>query len=115
MVRKGVRERVPVGKKSAENLMPHEKKSTPADNELTRFRRDLSRVAFSDEYAIGYAETVVTLLQAAATLAGCENLNIPALGAFFLEQAMEARRADAALSSLEDVEGIARRAPVGDA
>ena len=35
--------------------MPHEKRN-PAENELTRFRRDLSRVAFSDEYAIGYAE-----------------------------------------------------------
>jgi hypothetical protein len=114
MVTRGVRERVPVGKKNAENDMSHEKRN-PAENELTRFRRDLSRVAFSDEYAIGYAETVLTLLQAAATIAGCEGLNIDALADFFLEQAAQAKKVDAALNSLEDLDEIGSRVPVGDA
>ena len=107
-----------MGKKSAENIMADEKKQTPAENELTRFRRDLSRVAFSDEYAIDYAETVTTLLQAAATIAGCEDLNIDALCNFFRAEAGRAQAYDDVLDELEDLddlEQIASRMPVGEA
>lgn len=95
--------------------MADEKKQSPAENELTRFRRDLSRVAFSDEYAIGYAETVTTLLQAAATIAGCEDLNIDALCNFFRAEAGRAQAYDEVLDELADLEEIASHMPVGEA
>lgn len=104
-----------MGKKSAENIMDDEKKLNPAENELTRFRRDLSRVAFSDEYAIDYAETVTTLLQAAATITGCEDLNIDALCNFFRAEAERAQAYDEVLDELADLENIASHMLVGEA
>jgi hypothetical protein len=95
--------------------MADDTKNRCQENEVARFRRDLSRVAFSPEYDLDYAQTVVLLLQAAATIAGCEHLNEEALVTLFRASIRKAADYDAALDELGEFAPVAYRPPVGDA
>lgn len=93
--------------------MPRQKTTHPTDK--MRFERDLSRLAFTDAYAITFAETAERLIAAAATIVAGEDLDEEKAVALFRSSIARARAFDAAIDELGEFAEMVMEGGLGEA
>lgn len=93
--------------------MNRSKTTHPSDK--IRFERDLSRLAFTDAYAITFPETAERLLAAAATIVAGEDMDEEKAVDLFRSSIAQARAFNAAIDELGDFAEMVMERGVGEA
>jgi len=88
---------------------------TTHESDKIRFERDLSRLAFTDAYAITFPETAERLLAAAATIVAGEDMDEEKAVALFRSSIARARAFDAAIDELGEFAEMVMEGGLGEA